>query len=68
MSITKKELIAIGGFMKEKVGTPDQFTIQQVHDMATFLRTRNQRFDRAKWIGFVTGANGPNGGKIRRRR
>jgi len=31
--------------------------------IADFCATQNSRFDRARWLGYVAGDNGPNGGK-----
>jgi hypothetical protein len=66
--ITKKYLIAVGQLIKDARGTSDEFSTSQIHSMASMFRRHNPRFSRERWIGFVMGVNGPNGGAIRRRR
>ena len=32
--------------------------------LADFCAAQNPRFNRERWIGYIEGTNGPNGGKI----
>jgi hypothetical protein len=34
-----------------------------VHSMADFCQSQNSRFDRARWMAYIAGECGPNGGK-----
>ena len=63
--ITKKELIALGQFIKDGRDSDYGLTDRQVEKLAVFLNTRNPRFMVRRWVGFVKGLNGPNGGRVR---
>ena len=32
--------------------------------LADFCEDQNPRFNRERWLGFIAGENGPNGGKV----
>jgi hypothetical protein len=32
--------------------------------LADFCASQNGKFDRARWLGYIAGDNGPNGGKV----
>jgi hypothetical protein len=34
--------------------------------LADFCKAQNRNFDRARWLGYIAGENGPNGGKVKR--
>lgn len=33
-----------------------------VESLADFCQSQNARFDRERWLGYIRGTNGPNGG------
>jgi hypothetical protein len=33
-------------------------------ELADFCASQNPRFDRSRWLGYIAGENGPNGGKV----
>jgi hypothetical protein len=60
----KKELIAFGHWLREN-RVAFGFSVSQIEWIADYLSTRNARFHRERWVGFVYGRNGPNGGRVR---
>lgn len=34
-------------------------------DLADFCKSQNYRFDRGRWLAYIAGECGPNGGKIK---
>ena len=36
-----------------------------IEDLADFLQSQNPRFNRERWLGYIAGENGSNGGKIK---
>jgi hypothetical protein len=37
-----------------------------IQAVADFCAAQNPRFDRARWLGYIAGECGPNGGKVAR--
>ena len=36
-----------------------------ISDLASFCCDQNHRFDRQRFIGYIKGENGPNGGRVK---
>lgn len=36
-----------------------------VESLADFCEKQNPRFDRVRWLGYIAGTNGANGGKVK---
>jgi hypothetical protein len=34
--------------------------------LADFCASQNSRFDRERWLGYIAGECGPNGGKVKK--
>lgn len=71
--MTKKHFIALADAMKatkptwEASGEDVPALLQwnrDVRSLAAFCEAQNPRFNRTRWINYVNGACGPNGGKI----
>jgi len=68
--MTKKHFIALadavkahnasGGMKGDRPFTPDH-----LNTLARFCNAQNPSFKFSRWIGYVRGENGPNGGKIK---
>jgi len=43
--------------------SPDYFTDSQLNSLAEFCRDSNPRFNKERWLGYIAGECGPNGGK-----
>jgi hypothetical protein len=68
--ITKKDFIALADVLKRN--SPDSesnaLEVEQpffdsiINDIADFCQSQNPRFNRERWIGYIKGECGPNGG------
>lgn len=63
--MTKKHFIALADAIKEHNNMihTNHFTEDQLNTLAEFCRQQNVFFDRDRWMGYIAGTNGPNGGK-----
>lgn len=73
--MSKKDFIALADAIREHNVThrPEapysedaQFTDGQIKTLADFCREQNPRFMRERWLGYIAGECGPNGGSIRK--
>ena len=48
------------------VASPLEFTHTQIQTLADFCAAQNPAFDRGRWLAYVAGDCGPNGGKAKR--
>lgn len=60
--MTKKHFIALANLIKEH---DDDFSPEARHWLAGFCEAQNPRFNRSRWLGYIRGTNGPNGGKAK---
>ena len=69
--MTKQHFIALADAIRDNNRTAETcpeytaFTPTQLNVLAAFCSQQNSRFDRAKWLGYIAGTNGQNGGKIK---
>jgi hypothetical protein len=56
--VTKKHFIALADYAREVGLTEGQQRI-----LADLLAQQNPRFNRERWLGYIAGTNGKNGGK-----
>ena len=63
--VTKKQFIALADAIREqnKVGQP--FTLAQLTKLGAWCQRENPRFNWDRWINYIYGKCGPNGGKIK---
>ena len=57
--MTKKHFIALAEYAKE-VG----LTEGQIRILADFCQSQNPNFNRERWLGYIAGTNGKNGGRM----
>lgn len=50
----------------EKPGLKDLILRTVADELADFCRSQNGRFDRERWLGYINGECGPNGGTVRK--
>jgi hypothetical protein len=43
----------------------DAFSKDQLDALADFCQSQNPRFNRDRWLGYIAGTNGKNGGAIK---
>lgn len=63
MSMTKKDFIALADLIRE-----DRllFPVDEcITLLADFCQSRNPAFDRERWLAYIAGKCGPNGGKAK---
>jgi hypothetical protein len=66
--VSKKHFIALAECMKEArpIMHEDTDKFRQWYNdvlaLARFCQEQNPRFNRERWIGYIKGENGPNGG------
>lgn len=66
MSMSKKDFIALAEMIQWcNGGNTPQFTQEAIDNLAQFCSTRNPRFNRDRWLGYIAGTNGPNGGRVK---
>jgi len=41
----------------------ESFTLKQLEHLANFCAEQNPNFNRERWLGYIAGTNGKNGGK-----
>lgn len=61
--MSKKHFIALADAIRdyEKWNEP-HFTTQQIDMLARFCKQQNSQFNRERWIDYIAGKCGPNGG------
>ena len=48
------------------VASPLEFTHTQIHALADFCAAQNPAFNRSRWLAYIAGECGPNGGTVKR--
>ena len=64
--MTKKHFIALADFLRIRTLTPNNggsFTESQIEQLADFCQSQNPQFNRERWLGYIAGSNGKNGGR-----
>ncbi len=65
--MNKKHFIALADLIRrynKKMPNDEQFTSQQISELASFCREQNRRFNSGRWLDYIAGRCGPNGGKV----
>ena len=65
--MTKRHFIALADFLRVRTAIHSNggtFTQYQVEQLADFCQAQNPRFNRERWLGYIAGTNGKNGGKL----
>ena len=65
--MTKKHFIALADMIRmAKNGTTEErFTPSQILMLARFCQMQNVNFDRGRWLDYIDGKCGPNGGEVK---
>lgn len=71
--MSKKHFIALADAIKAYQDLPNQglplmnvFTDNQIRMLADFCKSQNSQFNRERWLAYIAGECGPNGGTIRK--
>jgi len=68
--MSKKHFIALADEIRDynryadEIGYP-RFHQRQIDMLANFCYHQNCRFDRERWLDYIAGKCGPNGGKVK---
>ena len=71
MSMSKKDFIALADSIRahnndaKTFGTATAFTDGQINMLANFCKSQNSAFMRDRWLGYIAGENGKNGGTVK---
>ena len=69
--MTKKHFIELADHIRSAIdyraraGLPPKFDSAAIESLADYCYHQNRRFNRSRWIGYIEGANGPNGGSVK---
>ncbi len=66
--MTKKTLVALADYLRDSCGHCEPFTERQIEHLANFCNPQNPRFKRERWLAYVRGECGPNGGSVKQPR
>lgn len=58
--MTKKQFIALADVIRDDINDFHQNTIERLAD---FCQSQNPAFKRQRWLDYIAGKCGPNGGK-----
>lgn len=67
MAMTKKDFIALADDIKyhNSFEFNQRFSLGQILMLAKFCERQNSAFNRERWLAYIAGEVGPNGGKIK---
>jgi hypothetical protein len=60
--MSKKNFIVLADYLRDTEGYCEPFTPKQIEHLANFCHSQNPNFKRERWIAFIAGKCGPNGG------
>lgn len=66
--MSKKHFIALANMIRESTGTTGEsavFNKRQILILADFCSEQNPRFNRERWLAYIAGECGPNGGRVK---
>jgi hypothetical protein len=58
--MSKKDFIALADSIR---AFPGRFSNEQIFMLAEFCKSRNPAFNRERWLSYIAGECGPNGGR-----
>lgn len=67
--MTKKQLIALADHIKRDHAHPMGYVLfdkETIHSLADFCATQNPNFKRERWLDYIEGECGKNGGRQER--
>jgi hypothetical protein len=65
MSMSKQDFIALADVIREaNLLNADTFYSDSIALLASFCQQQNSAFKRDRWLAYIAGECGPNGGKL----
>jgi len=65
--MTKKHFIALADALRTLITSDDGSSVETAAvytTLADFCAAQNPNFNRERWLGYIAGTNGKNGGKL----
>ena len=70
MSMSKKDFIALADTIRyhnqDNHSSENRFTPTQLDALADFCHSQNSQFMRGRWMDYITGNCGKNGGEVKK--
>lgn len=65
--MSKRHFISLADYIKEhnRFSGCQVFTEEQILVLARFCKSQNSAFDRSRWLSYIAGECGPNGGAVK---
>jgi hypothetical protein len=60
--MTKKHFIRFADYLRDTNSYCEPFSAKQLQHLADFCHEQNPKFNRERWISYIKGECGPNGG------
>ena len=60
--MSKKDFIALANYLADTKFYCEPFTAKQIEHLANFCHSVNPAFKRERWLDYIAGTCGPNGG------
>jgi hypothetical protein len=60
--MSKKHFIALAQYIADTKHYCEPFTAKQIEHLANFCHAQNPYFKKDRWVSFIAGTCGPNGG------
>ena len=73
MAMSKQDFVALADMIREHNTNIENensypggqlFDSKQIETLAEFCKQQNRAFMRERWLGYIAGENGKNGGKV----
>lgn len=66
--MTKKHFISLADVLRTEVlpNLAPESRADVLSELARWCKSMNSRFDRDRWLGYIEGTCGPNGGTVKR--
>jgi hypothetical protein len=60
--MTKRNFIRLADYLKDTSNYCEPFTPKQIQHLSDFCHEQNSNFKRQRWLDYIAGLCGPNGG------
>lgn len=63
--MSKKHFVKLADYLRDTKLYCEPFTAAQIEHLANFCHSVNPAFKRDRWLDYIAGECGPNGGKVK---
>jgi len=63
--MSKKDFIKLAEYLRDTEPYCEPFTFKQMDHLANFCHTTNPAFKRVRWLNYIAGRCGKNGGTVK---